>query len=174
MVAKKVKKAATKKPAVKRKPGRPSMVDRAADMALKNLELEKLLGEVQDELSVCRESLRVANAEVERCREGRETMSRTWRRKLKEMAQSKLLDKTLPWSHFITVTDENWSTGEQEVCAQIRVQLDESTLCFEESQAEFVEILDRLKDVLSQLYSHHDGYGDIECEVQQKFDIYSH
>ena len=163
------------KKAPKKKPGRPSMADRAADMALKNIELEKLLAEVQDELSACREELRVANAEVERCREGREVMSRNWMRKLKETAKSKLLDKTLPWTHFLTVIDKQWTTGEQDVLAQIRFDASESTLCNEEEQEGFLEALDRFKDALSQLYFYHDVlYGDIECEVQQKFDIYNH
>ena len=180
MAAKKAP-ATPKKTAVKKKPGRPSlaeraadMADRAADMALKNIELEKLLAEVQDELSECREELRVAKAEVERCREGREVMSRNWMRKLRETAESKLLDKTLRWSHFLTVIDKHWATGEQEVLAQIRFDASESTLCDEEEEKGFLEALDRLKDALSQLYYYHDPYGDIECEVQQKFDIYNH
>ena len=45
------------KKAPKKKPGRPSLADRAADIALKNIELEKLLAEVQDELHEVKETL---------------------------------------------------------------------------------------------------------------------
>ncbi len=124
-----------------KKPGRPSLADRAADIALKNIELEKLLAEVQDELSECREELRVAKAEVERCREGREAMSRNWMRKLKETAESKLLDKTLRWSHFLTVIDKHWTTGEQEVLAQIMFDASESALCDEKNRKVFQRLL---------------------------------
>ena len=162
------------KKAPKKKPGRPSLADRAADIALKNIELEKLLAEVQDELSECRETLRVRDAELKAHHDHRDVMSRNWMRKLRETAESKLLDKTLPWSHFLTVIDKSWSTGEKEVLAQIRFDACESAWVDEVDEKAFLEALDRFKDALSQLYSFHEMNGDIECEVQQKFDIYNH
>lgn len=160
MVAKKVKKTATKKP------GQPSMAERAADMALKNLELEKLLGEVQDELADVKKLLEDVDKSREACRKHNQWLSNElneW--KFKKQSAS-LADCSL-WDWLIQV-EEEWNGGNRRLLAQVGVQ--DWRRCYGDDHGSHLDPFEvRLKtavDALEALFADH-GEGEVKLTVQE-------
>ena len=164
MAAKKAP-ATPKKTAVKKKPGRPSMADRAADMAIKNIELEKLLAEVQDELTVVKETLE----QKEKFLEGAHRRNATLAKELNEwryQKQSATIESSPLWDWLIMV-EEDWGDGKT-LLAQFGVV--DWRRCYGEDHgshlAPFEERLSAAVNAIEALYADY-GEGQVNLSVKE-------
>jgi len=163
MVAKKAA-AAPKKTAVKKKPGRPSMAERAADMALKNIELEKLLAEVQDELHVVKETLE----QKEKFLEGANRRNGTLAKELNEwryQKQSATIESSPLWDWLIMV-EEDWGDGKT-LLAQVGV-VDWRRCYGEDHGSHLAPFEERLSAAINAIHALYADYGEGEVNISVK------
>jgi hypothetical protein len=163
MAAKKAP-ATPKKTAVKKKPGRPSMADRAADMALKNIELEKLLAEVQDELSVVKETLEQKEKFLESAHRRNGTLAKElneWR----YQKQSATIESSPLWDWLIMV-EEDWGDGKT-LLAQVGV-VDWRRCYGEDHGSHLAPFEERLSAAINAIHALYADYGEGEVNITVK------